>query len=202
MKPWIIITITGTTAGAVVGALTYTATVNSTDILATGTNLGINAIGTVGSYVASAFLGDMAGMSVRIASRVAGKLTEETVKSGGRTAAAIMAATTGALTTLTFTAGSHIIKYSIEYGGKITQELAKQIAEDYLRYKTNQTGFVNDKTDTGWVIVETDEDNITSTHDTSEIFNSSSEIVNESSEILNESSKSVLSTVSDVQESV
>lgn len=188
MKPWILITITGTTAGAVVGALTYTATVNSTEILASGTNLGINAIGTVGSYVASAFLGDMAGISVRVASRIAGKITEETVKTSGRTAAAIMAATTGALTTLTFTAGSHIIKYSIEYGGKITQELAKQIAEDYLRYKTNQTGFINDKTDTGWVIVEIDEDNITSTHDTSEL--------------LSDSSKSILSTVSDVQESI
>jgi len=187
MKPWLVITITGTTAGAVVGALTYTAAVHSADAMAVTTGLGINALGTVGSYLASATLGDMAGVSVKVASRVAGHLTEETIKSSGRTAAAVMAAATGALTTLSFTAGSHIIKYSVEYGGIISQEIAKKIAEEYFKYKMKQTGF-DEGVDTGWVIVETEEEEPS---------------FQEKSQILEDSvTKSTLSTVSDIQESI
>ena len=155
MKPWIVITITGTTAGAFVGALTYTATAHTSDLVAAGTGLGIHALGTAGSYLASALIGDMAGVSVRVASQIAGNITQEAIKTNGRTAAALIGATSGALTAFTFTAGSHIIKYTIEYGGLITEQLAKKIAEEYIRFQTDQTGFEN-ASDTGWVVIDTE----------------------------------------------
>jgi len=159
MKPWLIVTITGTTAGAVVGALTYSAATQTSDLVATGTGLGINLLGWVGSYLASVLIGDTTGVAVRVASRVAGHLTEESMKSGGRSAAALMAATAGTLTTLSITVGSHIIYYTIEYGGKMTEELAKRVAEEYMRYKTRQLGYLEDSVkDDGWVIIDIEED--------------------------------------------
>ena len=153
MKPWVSITVAGTTAGCIVGALTYTATMQTTELLATTTGLGISAIGTFGSYVVSALMGDMAGISVRIASQLTGRFTEETVRSGGRTTAAIVSATTGALTALSISVGTQVIQYSIEYGGMLTEELAKRIAEEYFRFR-----FAQDSYQAGWVIVDVDEE--------------------------------------------
>jgi hypothetical protein len=98
-------------------------------------------------------MGDMAGVSVRIASQLTGRFTEETVRSGGRTTAAIVSATTGALTALSISVGTQVIQYSIEYGGMLTEELAKRIAEEYFRFR-----FAQDSYQAGWVIVDVDEE--------------------------------------------
>ena len=158
MNPWLIVTITGTTGAAIVGALTYSATVQASDIIASGTGLSINGLGLCGSYLVSALLGDLAGVSVRVASQVAGHLTQETIRSSGRTAAALTSATTATLTALTFTAGSYAIQYTLEYGGMLSETLAKHIAEQVLGYSVSknetQSGYIEDMRDSGWVVID------------------------------------------------
>ncbi len=155
---WITITVGGVTAGAAAAAVTYTATLTTSKALAFGSSISMSALGEVAGYGASYFLGPAAGVTVRIVSNTAAKTAEETIKNSGYYAAAGAAAVAGALTALTVTIGTRAIEYSIEYGGKLSKEVAQQISEAYIKYKMSHVQFsdytpVNELEDNDWVVI-------------------------------------------------
>lgn len=158
---WITITVGGVTAGAAAAAVTYTATLTTSKALAFGSSVSMSALGEVAGYGASYFLGPAAGVTVRIVSNTAAKTAEETIKNSGYYAAAGAAAVAGALTALTITIGTRAIEYSIEYGGKLSKEVAQQISEAYIKYKMSHVQFsdytpVTELEDNEWVVISSD----------------------------------------------
>lgn len=156
---WITITVGGAAAGATVAALTYAGAATSTRVLATGSSITLNALGELIGLGAGYFGSPVAASTVRIMAHAAGKTSEETIRSGGQTVAAGTAVLAGALTALTITIGTRVIEYSIEYGGKISKEVAHQLSEAYLKYKIAHTKFdestpVEELEDQDWIILQ------------------------------------------------
>lgn len=157
-KPWISITVGGATAGVIVAALTFTATSTAANAVATSTGFAIDIIGSAVSVGTTYFMGSVAGCSVKLASKVASKTTEQALTHSGLITAGIMSTVACAATALTVTAGTRLIQYSIEYGGKISHEVAIQISEAYLKYKAtnskfNETGDLEELVDDDWMLI-------------------------------------------------
>lgn len=155
---WITITVGGAAAGATVAALTYASAATSTRVLASGSSITFNAIGELLGLGANYFGSPAVASTVKIMAHAAGKTTEEMIRSGGQTAASGTAVLAGALTALTITIGTRVIEYSIEYGGKISKEVAHQLSEAYLKYKIAHSKFdentpVEELDDQDWVIL-------------------------------------------------
>lgn len=138
MRPWILITITGTTAATVVSALTYTTAVQTSEVTASTTSFVIKKLGYLGSAIASYFMGDTAAISVRVVSDIAGDMAQRTISNNGKNGAILLSVSTGLLTALTITTGKYVVQYSIEYGGIFSSYAAKLIAEKYLTWKYGQ----------------------------------------------------------------
>jgi hypothetical protein len=156
--PWIQITVAGMTAGVVVAAVTYAAAENSSHALATATGATINLAGRLAGLGADYIGGNVLGTTVRIVSSAAAETTKQSIITSGRLGSAAVAATAGAVTALTITVGTRLVKYTIEYGGQLTRETALRLSEMYLKYKSVQSGFVesgniNDLNADQWVIV-------------------------------------------------
>lgn len=153
---WITISVAGAAAGATVAGLTYTSALASSKALAVGSSVSCNVIGELLGYGASYFGGSAAGLSVRIMAHTAGKTSEELIRSSGYFAAAGAATVAGALTALTITVGSRVIDYTIEYGGKISKEMAEKISEAYLTYKLQKAEEVDLEQidDEDWVVLQ------------------------------------------------
>ena len=140
-EPWIKITVAGTTVGLVVAALTYSATATASSAAASTTGFTIDTLGGLAALGTQQMFGDAAALSVKIISHGFAKTSEESLRQGGVIAAGLSSAAAGAVTALTITLGTRVVEYSIEYGEKISKELAKKISEAYLNYKTK---YVND----------------------------------------------------------
>jgi len=155
-ESWINITVGGAAAGGAVAALTYATTLASTKALATGTSISFNVLGELAGYGATYLSGSAAGLSVRIMANTVGKASEETIRSSGYLAAAGAATVAGALTALTITVGTKAIQYSVEYGGKITNDMAQKISEAYLKYRLQNTEQIEltEINDKDWVILQ------------------------------------------------
>jgi len=155
-ESWINITVGGAAAGGAVAALTYATTLASTKTLATGTSISFNVLGEIAGYGASYFYGNAAAMSVRIMAHTAGKASEEAIRNSGYLAAAGAATVAGALTALSITVGTKAIEYSVQYGGKITKEMAQKISEAYLKYRLQEAKEVEltEINDQDWVILQ------------------------------------------------
>ena len=153
---WINITVGGAAAGGAVAALTYATTLASTRAFATGTSISFNILGELAGYGATYFSGSAAGMSVRIMAHTAGKASEETIRSSGYLAAAGAATVAGALTALTITVGTKAIEYSVQYGGKISKEMAQKLSEAYLKYRLQNVEQIEltEIDDTDWVVLQ------------------------------------------------
>ena len=155
-ESWINITVGGAAAGGAVAAFTYATTLASTRALATGTSVSFNILGELAGYGATYFSGSAAGMSVRIMAHTAGKASEEAIRSSGYLAAAGAATVAGALTALSITVGAKAIEYSVQYGGKITKEMAEKISEAYLKYRLQNSEEIEltEINDQDWVVLQ------------------------------------------------
>jgi hypothetical protein len=134
-EPWITISVLGTTIGTTVASMTFVAAHTSSKALATGANYGITFLGEVASMGATAWLGQGAGISVRMFSKTAAYTTDEVIQKAGFVTAGVAAAVAGATTALSISVGERVIHYSVEHGGAIGKELAEKIAEAYLLYR-------------------------------------------------------------------
>ena len=156
---WISITVKGASAGVVVAAVTYAATAHLASAAATSTGFTMDMLGEAAGLGTKFLLGDAAGLAVRIVTKGAAKTSEASIKHTGTLAAAATAAVAGATTALTITLGTRIVEYSIEYGGKISQDIAKRFSEAYLMYKAGHTDFVEtgniqELIDNEWIIID------------------------------------------------
>ena len=157
-KSWIRITLTGSSAGDAVADMTFKATAKSAGALATGVGFTMEMLGSVASFGAKYLRGESAASSVRVVTQSAARTTEESVAQTGIATAGVAAAVAGATTALTLTAGTRLIEYSVEYGGKITRDMAEKFSEMYLQYRAMHTGFmvtgdVNQLIDSEWVMI-------------------------------------------------
>lgn len=162
-RTWLKITVAGTTAGLAVAAATYAATNMAARTAATTTGLTLDVLGDVAAYGTKALFGDLAALSVKVVSKTVAKTSEESIRYGGTLSAAAVAAAAGAATALTVTVGTHVVSYSIEYGGKLSREMAQRFSEAYLQYKARHSQFVESGNvqaleDGEWVVLDTDVD--------------------------------------------
>lgn len=132
---WLKISVLGSTAGMIAAGLTYTATSKASSAAAVASGLTVTALGEIAGLGTKYFFGDAASVAVRLITATASKTTEETVRQGGILTAAVAGAAAGAAAALTVTVGGHVVKYSVEYGGKISKDLAEKFGEMYLMYK-------------------------------------------------------------------
>jgi hypothetical protein len=139
--PWITITVAGATAGVVVAAITYATTSTTTSAMASATGFTIDMLGELLSAGVTYVMGYVAGYTVKFASKSAAKTAEETMKHSGMITAAVLSSAAGAATALSITIGTRMVEYSIQYGGKMTKELAVQLSEAYLRFRASRTTF-------------------------------------------------------------
>lgn len=138
-KAWIKISTVATTAGMIAAAVTYAATARATSAAATASGLTVDAIAAAASAGARLAFGEVAGGAVRMVGSAASKTAEESVRQGGIVGAAIASAAAGAATALTVTIGGHAIEYTMEYGGKISRELAEKFSELYIKYRIERS---------------------------------------------------------------
>jgi hypothetical protein len=138
------ITVNGAKAGLIVGSLTFLAASQASRLMATGSGVGVGVLGTLMGYGAGYFWGPGAAFAVQSMGTVAAKSTEENMKYAGVLAAGGLGAAAGALTALSITVGTKVVEYSVEYGGKISAETARVVAEKYMEFRTRQTGALAD----------------------------------------------------------
>jgi hypothetical protein len=156
--PWITITVAGATAGVVVAAITYATTSTTTSAMASATGFTIDMLGELISAGVTYVMGYVAGYTVKFASKTAAKTAEETMKHSGMITAAVLSSAAGAATALSITIGTRLVEYSVQYGGKMSKELAVQLSEAYLRFRASRssfetTGNVCELLDDEWVMV-------------------------------------------------
>lgn len=141
-KSWVTITVAGATAGVIVAALTFSAACTASNAVASTTGFTVDIVGEAASIGTSYFIGPAAGYSVKLATKVAAHATKETMTYSGIVAAGTLSTVVGTVTALTITAGTRLVEYSIEYGGKMSKEVALRVSEAYLHYKTSQSAFI------------------------------------------------------------
>ena len=156
--PWITITVAGATAGVVVAAITYATTSTTTSAMASATGFTIDMVGELLSAGVTYVMGYVAGYTVKFASKTAAKTAEETMKQSGMITAAVLSSAAGAVTALSITIGTRMVEYSIQYGGKMTNDLAIQLSEAYLRFRASRstfetTGNAYELLDDEWVMI-------------------------------------------------
>ena len=167
-RPWITITVAGTTFGIIVAAATFAATVATTSAAATTTAFTMEMLGELAGLGATSLIGPAAGLSVKVVSREIAKTSESALRQGGQFTAAAVAAVAGATTALSITVGTRIIAYSVEYGGAMTRDIAAKFSEAYLMFKARhsaqflESGDINALQDDDWVMVnrETEVDGV------------------------------------------
>ena len=163
---WFKITTLGTTVGMVAAAATYAATSKATSAAATASGLTLSALSEIAGAGTGFLFGNMAGTTVRIVGLTASRTAEEGVRQGGILTAAVAGAAAGAAAALTITVGGHVIKYSIEYGGQISSDLAKKFSEMYMLYRlggqvpvlTDASGLVVCDASGDWLLLEGSKD--------------------------------------------
>jgi hypothetical protein len=163
-KAWITISVAGATAGAIVAAITFATTTTATGVLATSSGFSIEMLGEAVGMGANYFVGPASGYTAKVVTKAFAKSTEQTMKTSGLVTAGVISSVAGAVTALSVTAGEHMLNYSIEYGGKISKEIAIKLSEAYLKYKMKHTNFL----DTGdlsefemeneWILIENETD--------------------------------------------
>jgi hypothetical protein len=162
---WLKISVLGSTAGLIAAGLTYTATQKASSAAAVASSLTVTALGEIASLGTKYFFGDAASVAVRLVTSAASKTTEETVRQGGILTAAVAGAAAGATTALTITVGGHVVNYSIEYGGKLSKDLAEKFSEMYVMYKLGHakennnndievTGIITTNENGEWLLLE------------------------------------------------
>ena len=158
---WLKISVLGSTAGLIAAGLTYTATQKASSAAAVASGLTVTALGEIASLGTKYFFGDAASVAVRLVTSAASKTTEETVRQGGILTAAVAGAAAGATTALTVTVGGHVVNYSIEYGGKLTKDLAEKFSEMYVMYKLGHVkedieanGIITTNENGEWLLLE------------------------------------------------
>ena len=158
-RPWITITVAGTTVGLIVAAATYAATAATTSAAATTTGFTVEMLGELAGLGATSLLGPAAGLSVKVVSRGFAKTSEAALRQSGQLTAAAAAAVAGATTALSITVGTRIIEYSVEYGGVMSREIAAKFSEAYLMFKARHSqqfldsGDITALEDDDWVLV-------------------------------------------------
>jgi len=163
-RPWITITVAGTTFGIIVAAATFAATVATTSAAATTTAFTMEMLGELAGLGATSLIGPAAGLSVKVVSRGIAKTSESALRQGGQVTAAAVAAVAGATTALSITVGTRIIAYSVEYGGAMTRDIAAKFSEAYLMFKARhsaqflESGDINALQDDDWVMVNSETD--------------------------------------------
>jgi hypothetical protein len=166
---WITITVAGATIGTIVASLTYASTSMASNVVATSSGFTVETLGEACGYGADYFFGKASGMTVRLLSKTFAKSTELTVKQSGQVTAGVISVLAGAVTALSITAGTRLVEYSIEYGGKISKELAIQISEAYLKYKASQEEFqktgaidelLGEEIENDWILIKGEKDDI------------------------------------------
>lgn len=167
-KPWITITVAGATAGVVVAAITYATTSTTTNAMASTAGFTLDILGDAISAGVTYFMGYVPGYAVKFAAKSAAKTTEDTIKHTGMIASAVISSAAGAATALSITIGTRLVECSIEYGGKISRELAEQLSEAYLRYRASRSTFeesgdICELVDNDWLIVSTQSTPVSST---------------------------------------
>lgn len=140
--PWVNITVNGAKAGLIVGSMTFLAASHASRLVATGSGVGVDALSLVAGYGAGYFWGPGAAFAVRTFGRVAAESTTNNMKYAGVIAAGGLGAAAGALTALSITVGTKVVEYSVEYGGKISAETARIVAEKYMEFRSRQTGTI------------------------------------------------------------
>jgi hypothetical protein len=140
--PWINITMNGAKVGLIVGSMTFIAASHASRLVATGSGVGVDALSMLAGYGAGYFWGPGAAFTVRTFGKVAAESTENNMKYAGVIAAGGLGAAAGALTALSITVGTKVVEYSVEYGGKISAETARVVAEKYLEFRSRQTGTI------------------------------------------------------------
>lgn len=156
--PWIHITVMGATAGMTVAAFTFSAFTAASSVAATGAGYTLDLLSSAAVAGTRAVWGDASAFSVRIIANSLSRTSEHSVRQGGLVTAGVVSAAAGAVTALTVTAGTRLIEYSIEYGGKISKEMAVQFSDAYLKFKARHTRF-SEHGDTGalldedWVVI-------------------------------------------------
>jgi hypothetical protein len=163
-SPWITITVAGATAGVVVAAITYATTSTTTNAMATTAGFTLDILGDAISAGVTYFMGYVPGYAVKFATKSAAKTTEDTIKHTGMIASAVISSAAGAATAVSITIGTRLVECSIEYGGKISRELALQLSEAYLRYRASRSSFeesgnVCELVDNDWIILSRDSSN-------------------------------------------
>lgn len=163
-RPWITITVAGTTVGFMIAAAAYAATTATTSAAATTTGYTMEMLGELAGYGATSLIGPAAGLSVKVISRGIAKTSESALRQSGQITAAAVAAVAGATTALSITVGTRIIEYSVEYGGAVTREIASKFSEAYLMFKARhsqqflESGDITALDDEDWVVVNRETD--------------------------------------------
>jgi hypothetical protein len=158
---WITITVAGATAGVVVAAITYATTSTTTNAMASTAGFTLDILGDAISAGVTYFMGYVPGYAVKFAAKSAAKTTEDTIKHTGMIASAVISSAAGAATALSITIGTRLVECSVEYGGKISRELAIQLSEAYLRYRASRSTFEEsgnacELVDDDWIMVSRD----------------------------------------------
>jgi hypothetical protein len=159
-KAWIKISVSGATAGAIMAAITFATTTTAAGVLATSSGFSIEMLGEAVGMGANYFMGSASGYTAKIVTKAFAKTTEETMKSSGLVTAGVISSVAGAVTALSVTAGEHMLNYSIEYGGKLSKDIAIRLSEAYLKYKMKHTNFLDTgdlselEMDDEWILVE------------------------------------------------
>ena len=158
-RPWITITVAGTTVGLIVAAATYAATAATTSVAATTTGFTMEMLGELAGLGTTSLLGPVAGLSVKVVGRGFAKTSEMALRQSGQLTAAAAAAVVGATTALSITVGTRIIEYSVEYGGAMSREIAAKFSEAYLMFKARhsqqflESGDITALEDDEWIMV-------------------------------------------------
>jgi hypothetical protein len=129
IKKYIHVSVLGTVTGITVSAFTYSAMMSALQNTALGTDLFCGIIGDIFKVGTTYLCGDIAGRSVKLIIKHIGHTSKKTIDTNSHIVAGVTALTAGTLAMATVVIGEYIIYYGIEYGGKITNEVAGFVSE-------------------------------------------------------------------------
>ena len=187
-RPWITITVAGTTVGIMVAAAAYAVTAATTSAAASTTAFTMEKLGDLAGLGAASLIGPAAGLSVKVISRGMAHTSESALRHSGHLCAAAVAAVAGATTALSMTVGARIIEYSVEYGGAMSHEIASKFSEAYLMFKARQSqqfldsGDIAALADDDWVMVSHESEVIDETPEANKKIVEKPEVIEEKTE--------------------
>jgi len=127
------ITIEGLAAGATAGAIAFTLTSLTTDVVAKTAKYTMKGLGLAAAAGTKYWMGSIPSTTVSIACEMAAKTSENTIQRGGLLTSAAVGSAVGAATALTVTIGAHLVRYTIHYSKVLSTEVAIKLAEVYIR---------------------------------------------------------------------